>query len=68
MLKWRIGDVTVSSVVEMEIPIPWGPDHAFLKQATPDALKTCPGFFRISSRPKARSNCRFTRCLLSRRA
>ena len=45
MLKWKIGDVTVTRIVEMEIPIPWSEDHAFLKQATPDALKGMPWLF-----------------------
>jgi glyoxylase-like metal-dependent hydrolase (beta-lactamase superfamily II) len=39
MLKWKIGDVTVTRIVEMEIPIPWSEEHAFLKEATPDVLK-----------------------------
>jgi glyoxylase-like metal-dependent hydrolase (beta-lactamase superfamily II) len=38
MLSWKIGDVTITRIVEMEIPIPYHPEHAFLKEATPDAL------------------------------
>ena len=45
MLKWQVGDVTIASIVEMEIPVPWSPDHAFLKEATPEALKTLPWLF-----------------------
>jgi len=45
MLKWKVGDVTVTRIVEMEIPIPWSEEHAFLKQATPDALKAMPWLF-----------------------
>ena len=29
----------------MEIPVPWSPTHAFLKDATPDALKKLPWLF-----------------------
>ncbi len=39
MLKWKVGDVTVTRIVEMELPIPWSEDHAFLKEATPEVLK-----------------------------
>jgi len=42
MLSWRIGDVTVTRVVEMEIPVPYNPNRAFLKEATPEALAAIP--------------------------
>jgi len=42
MLEWRIGDVTIKRVVEMELPVPYSEKHSFLKQATPDALKDMP--------------------------
>ena len=42
MLRWRIGDVTVTRVVEMEIPVPYNPKRAFLKEATPEALAAIP--------------------------
>jgi glyoxylase-like metal-dependent hydrolase (beta-lactamase superfamily II) len=42
MLKWKIGDVTISRVVEMEIPIPYNPDAPFLREAKPDVLKSIP--------------------------
>jgi glyoxylase-like metal-dependent hydrolase (beta-lactamase superfamily II) len=38
MLSWKIGNVTITRIVEMEMPIPYHPEHAFLKEATPDAL------------------------------
>jgi len=41
-LSWRIGDVTVTRVVEMELPVPYSEKYSFLKQATPDALKEMP--------------------------
>jgi hypothetical protein len=36
MSKWRIGDVTVTKVVELEVT---GGSHFLLPQATPDAIK-----------------------------
>jgi glyoxylase-like metal-dependent hydrolase (beta-lactamase superfamily II) len=42
MLRWQIGDVTVTRVVEMELPVPYSPKHSFLKEATPEALKEMP--------------------------
>jgi glyoxylase-like metal-dependent hydrolase (beta-lactamase superfamily II) len=41
-LTWRIGDVTITRVVEMELPVPYSEKHSFLKQATPEALKEMP--------------------------
>jgi glyoxylase-like metal-dependent hydrolase (beta-lactamase superfamily II) len=38
MLSWKIGDVKVTRVVEMEMPIPYHPKNTFLKEATPEAL------------------------------
>jgi glyoxylase-like metal-dependent hydrolase (beta-lactamase superfamily II) len=45
MLKWQIGDVTVTRVVEMEIPIPYDGPSKFLKEASPDALRAMPWLF-----------------------
>lgn len=42
MLSWRIGDVTVTRVVEMEMPVPYNPKRAFLREATPEALAAIP--------------------------
>lgn len=42
MLTWKIGDVTITRIVELEIPLPYHPEHAFLKQATPEALADIP--------------------------
>jgi glyoxylase-like metal-dependent hydrolase (beta-lactamase superfamily II) len=42
MLRWRIGDVTVTRVVEMEMPVPYNPRRAFLREATPEALAAIP--------------------------
>ena len=45
MLKWQVGDVTITRVVEMEVPIPYGGEPAFLKQATPEALRSMPWLY-----------------------
>jgi glyoxylase-like metal-dependent hydrolase (beta-lactamase superfamily II) len=45
MSSWRIGDVTVTRVVELEMPIPYSPDGAFLKEATPEALRRLPWLY-----------------------
>ena len=45
MLSWRIGDVTVTRVVEMEIPIPYSEEHAFLPEARPDVLARMPWLY-----------------------
>jgi glyoxylase-like metal-dependent hydrolase (beta-lactamase superfamily II) len=45
MLSWKIGDVTVTRIVEMEVPVKYHPKHAFLPEATPDALKTMPWLY-----------------------
>jgi glyoxylase-like metal-dependent hydrolase (beta-lactamase superfamily II) len=42
MLSWKIGDVTVTRVVEFEANIPHSPDSEFFPQATPDVLATMP--------------------------
>ena len=42
-LTWKIGDVTVTRVVESELPVP--PKYSFLKQATPDALREMPWLY-----------------------
>lgn len=45
MLTWKIGEVTVTRLVEMEMPIPHSEDHPFLREATPEALKHTPWLF-----------------------
>jgi glyoxylase-like metal-dependent hydrolase (beta-lactamase superfamily II) len=42
-LSWRIGDVKITRVVEMELPVP--PEYTFLKQATPNALREMPWLY-----------------------
>ena len=45
LLSWKVGDVTVTRIVEMELPLPWSEDHAFLREATPEALRTMPWLY-----------------------
>ena len=45
MQSWRIGDVKVTRVVEMEMPVPYHPKSLFLKEATPQALSEMPWLF-----------------------
>lgn len=45
MLKWQVGDVTITRVVESEVPIPYNAESAFLQQATPDALRSMPWLY-----------------------
>jgi len=45
MLSWKIGDVTVTRVMEMELPVPYGGDFQFIKEASPDALKKMPWLY-----------------------
>lgn len=41
MLSWQVGDVKITRVVELEVPIPYS-ESSFLKQASPEALKSMP--------------------------
>lgn len=45
MLSWKIGDVTVSRLVEIEIPVPYNEKYSFLKEATPEALRAMPWLY-----------------------
>jgi glyoxylase-like metal-dependent hydrolase (beta-lactamase superfamily II) len=42
MLTWKIGDVTVTRVVEMEMSVRYNPKYSFLKDARPEALAEMP--------------------------
>jgi glyoxylase-like metal-dependent hydrolase (beta-lactamase superfamily II) len=44
-LKWQIGDVTVTRVVEFESPVPYSPTSAFFPEATPETLRTMPWLY-----------------------
>jgi glyoxylase-like metal-dependent hydrolase (beta-lactamase superfamily II) len=39
MLSWKIGDVTVKRIVELELPVPYSERSPFIRYASPDALK-----------------------------
>jgi glyoxylase-like metal-dependent hydrolase (beta-lactamase superfamily II) len=45
MLSWQIGDVKVSRLVELEIPVPYNEKYSFLKEAKPDALRAMPWLY-----------------------
>jgi glyoxylase-like metal-dependent hydrolase (beta-lactamase superfamily II) len=45
MLSWKIGDVTVSRLVELEIPVPYNEKYSFLKEATPERLREMPWLY-----------------------
>ena len=42
MLSWRVGAVTITRIVEIEMPIPYSERRPFLAEATPDALRKVP--------------------------
>jgi glyoxylase-like metal-dependent hydrolase (beta-lactamase superfamily II) len=44
-LAWQIGDVSITSIVETEIPIPYSAENAFLEEATPEALRRTPWLY-----------------------
>lgn len=39
MLKWQVGAVTVTRIVEIELPVPYSAARPFLAEATPEALR-----------------------------
>lgn len=45
MLSWKIGAVTVTRVVEIELPVAYNPERPFLAEATPEVLKTIPWLY-----------------------
>ena len=45
MLNWQVGEVKVTRVVEMEMPIAYTPDTVFLKEATPAELRKSPWLY-----------------------
>ena len=42
-LKWTVGDVTITRLQELELPVPYDPAAPFLPDATPEALAQIPG-------------------------
>ena len=45
MDNWQIGDVRITRIQEMEIPIPWTEQTPFMKAATPEALQEIPWLY-----------------------
>ena len=45
MLSWQVGAVKVTRVVEMEMPVAYSEDTAFLTQATPAELRKLPWLY-----------------------
>jgi glyoxylase-like metal-dependent hydrolase (beta-lactamase superfamily II) len=39
MLSWNIGDVTITRIVEIEVPVPYSERSPFIRGASPEALK-----------------------------
>ena len=45
MLSWQIGEVKVTRIVELEMPVAYSPETAFLKEATPAELRKSPWLY-----------------------
>lgn len=45
MLSWKIGRVTVTRIVEMEMPIAYNAERPFIPNATPEALSAHPWLY-----------------------
>jgi glyoxylase-like metal-dependent hydrolase (beta-lactamase superfamily II) len=45
MLSWQIGDVKVTRVVELELPVPYHEKYPMIADARPEALKTMPWLY-----------------------
>ena len=45
MLQWKVGDVTIKRIVEMEMPVKYHPKYSLLPQATPEELRKMPWLY-----------------------
>ena len=45
MLTWKVGAVTVTRIVEIELPVPYSEARPFLAEARPEVLKTIPWLY-----------------------
>jgi len=45
MLSWKIGAVTVTRIVEIDLPVPYSAARPFLAEATPEALRQIPWLY-----------------------
>jgi len=56
MLKWTIGDVTITRIVELDMVTPYSEKRPFLREATPDALKATPWLYPHFVTPEGHLN------------
>jgi glyoxylase-like metal-dependent hydrolase (beta-lactamase superfamily II) len=45
MLQWQVGDVTITRIVELELPVPYNPKRPLIAEALPDALQSMPWLY-----------------------
>jgi glyoxylase-like metal-dependent hydrolase (beta-lactamase superfamily II) len=45
MLSWTVGQVKITRVVELELPVSYDAEHPFLAEATPTALRAMPWLY-----------------------
>jgi glyoxylase-like metal-dependent hydrolase (beta-lactamase superfamily II) len=45
MHSWKIGNVTITRIVELENPVPYHPKYPFIAEAKPEALREMPWLF-----------------------
>jgi glyoxylase-like metal-dependent hydrolase (beta-lactamase superfamily II) len=45
MLVWKVGDVTISRIVELEVPVPYREKRPLIAGAQPEALKAMPWLY-----------------------
>ena len=45
MLSWRIGAVTITRIVEMELPVTYSAEHPVFPEATPQVLRRTPWLY-----------------------
>jgi len=45
MLTWKVGEVTITRIVELEIPIAYDPAAPFMRDAKPEALEALPWLY-----------------------
>ena len=45
MHTWQVGDVTVTRIVEMTMPVRYHPERSFIPNATPEALRKSPWLY-----------------------
>ena len=48
MLSWKIGDVTVTRIVEMDMPVKYHPKYSLRPRRRPRSCARCRGSIRTS--------------------